>query len=139
MANPTTIGYLLSFDSTVIVDISAPTALRAIGVVQNSATANVRTYVLPSGVKVNYDGVGDSSTTPGSMSQSILCTAGGLTLYATLAAKLGHYGTAVLSPLSGADISAAAILTGVEDITPGLKHDGDVHIRVTIDIIGDWT
>ena len=137
MANPTTIGYLITVDGTTIVN---HTTLCAISAVQNAAVVNVPTYVLPSQVIVYYNATADSTTTPGRMSQDILCTSGGLALYATLVGKLGNYVTSVLSPLSGADLTnTGTILAGVEDITPGLKHDGDVHIRVTIDIIGDWT
>ena len=136
MANPTTLGYLITVDGTTIVN---HTTLRAVNVVQNTATVNVPTYVLPSQVKVYYNGTADSTTTPGTMSQDIICTSGGIALYGTLSAKIGNYVTSVLSPLSGADLTnTGTVIMAVDDITPQIKHDGDVHIRVTIEVIGDW-
>ena len=140
MANPTTVGYILSFDGTVIVDIVGATTLRAITTAQNGAVANALLYTLPNGTRINYNGTADATTTPGRMSQSIICTSGGPALYGTLVAKLGHYGTTVLSPLSGADLSAASILVAVEDITPAkIARVNSMHIRITVEVVGDWT
>lgn len=141
MADVTTVGYLLSFDGTIIVDIVGATTLRALDVLQNTATVHLKTFVTPSGVKINYDGISDSDLTPTRISQDILCTSGGIALYGTLVAKLGNYGISVLSPLSGgADLSnAGTILVGVEDITPQkINRTGSIHIRVIIEIVGDW-
>ncbi len=111
MANPTTLCYLITIDGTTIVN---HTTLCATSVVQNAATVNVPTYLLPSQVLIYYNATADSTTTPGRMSQDILCTTGGLALYATLTGKLGNYVTSVLSPLSGADLTnTGTILTGV--------------------------
>ena len=138
MANPTTLGYLITVDGVTIVNHSA---LKAIGGVQNAAVANVLTFVIPSGVKLDYNGTADGTTTPGSLSQDILCTSGGIALYWTLVAKQSHYVTSVLSPLSGADLTNSGTrLVEVLDITPNkVKRDGDVHLRITIEIIGSWT
>ena len=141
MANPTTVGYLITVDGVTIVDVTAPvTTPRAISVAQNVATANPLTYVIPSGVKIDYNATADGTTTPGQLSQDILCTSGGVALYGTLVAKLNNYVTSVLSPLSGADLTNTATrLIDVQDITPNrVKRTGAMHIRVTIDIIGDW-
>lgn len=137
MADATALGYLITVDGTTIVN---HTTLKAISVVQNTASVQARTFVTPSGVKINYDGTANSDVTPGRMAQDILCTTGGIALYATLIGKLGNKVTSVLSPLSGADLTnTSTIIVGVEDNTPqNVKRDGDVHIRVTIDITGDW-
>ena len=141
MANPTTLGYLISVDGVIIVDVTVPvTTPLAIGVVQNTAVANALTYVLPNGTKINYNATADGTTTPGRMTQDILCTSGGIALYGTLVAKLNNYVTSVFSPLSGSDLTnTGTILVEVRDITPNsVKRDGDVHIRVVIDVVGDW-
>ena len=141
MANPTTLGYLITVDTTgSSVTIVNHSTLKAIGVVQNTAVANVLTFVIPSGVKLDYNGIADGTTTPGSMTQEILCTSGGIALYWTLVARLNNYMTCVFSPLSGADLTNSGTrLVEVLDITPNkVKRDGDVHLRVTIEIIGSW-
>ena len=137
MANPTTVGYLITVDAVTIINHSA---LSAISVVQNTAVARPMTYVIPTGVKIDYNASTDGNTTPGTMTQDILCTSGGIALYGTLVAKLNHYVTSVFSPLSGADLSNTATrLIDVKDITPSnVKRDGDMHIRVVIDVIGNW-
>jgi len=141
MANPTTVGYLISVDGVTIVDVTVPvTTPRAISVVQNTAVAQPMTYVIPSGVKLDYNASTDGATTPGQMTQDILCTSGGIALYGTLVAKLNHYVTSIFSPLSGSDLTNTGTrLLEVKDITPNkVKRDGDIHIRVVIDVIGNW-
>ena len=137
MANPTTVGYLITIDGTTIINHST---LRAINTVQNAATTHLLTYVLPKGGKVNYDGTADSNTTPGRMSQEIICYSGGATLYGTLVGKLGNYVTSVLSPLTGADLTnTGTIINAIDDLTPRKIHGtGVMHIRITIEVVGNW-
>ena len=137
MANPTTVGYLITIDGTTIINHST---LRAINTVQNAATAYLRTFVIPSGTKINYDGTSDSNTTPGRMSQEIICYSGGATLYGTLVGKQANYVTSVLSPLTGADLTnTGTIIAAVDDITPRKIHGtGVMHIRITIEVVGNW-
>ena len=137
MANPTTVGYLITVDGVTIINHSA---LSAINVVQNAAESNDLTYKIPSGVMIDYNATTDGTTTPGIMSQDILCTSGGIALYGTLVAKQNNYVTSVFSPLSGADLTNTATrLLAVTDITPTkVKRTGTMHIRVTIRAIGDW-
>ena len=138
MANPTTVGHIITVDGVTIVN---HTTLRAKSIVQNAATSNILTYVIPTGVKVDYNSTTDGTTTPGTMSQEIICTSGGAALYGTLVAKLSHYVTTVFSPLTGADrTNTATRLGSVEDITPGNVHGtAYMEIRVTVEIVGDWT
>ena len=136
MADITQQGYLITVDSTTIVN---HTTLKARNVIQNTATANIRTYTLPTGVKVDYDGSSDVGVTPGTMTQEIVATTGGIALYWTLAAKIGDYVTSVFSPLSGADLTNTSTrIVSVDDVTPGLKRSDEVHISITIDIVGTW-
>ena len=137
MANPT-IGYLITVDVVTIVNHST---LRAINVIQNTDVSRPMTYVIPSGVKIDYDATSDGPTTPGTMTQDILCTTGGIALFNTMVAKKNHHVVSVFSPLSGADITNNNTrIFDVVDITPNrVKRDGDVHIRIIVDIIGTWT
>ena len=140
MANPTTVGFIITIDGVTIVDHGT---YKASGVAQNAATANVLTYVLPNGTKINYDGTADSTTTPGRMIQDTVCTSGGATKYAAMVAKLGNYVTSRLDPLktaTGILNNPGTILVGVEDTTPGNMHSDEyMHIRYTIEVVGDWT
>jgi len=141
MANPTTVGYLLSFDGTVIIDIVGATTLRATNVLQNAAVVNDLTFTIPSGVKIDYNGTSAATTTPGQLAQEFIATSGGKALYGVLKAKLGTYGTSILSPLDGtSDLSNTGTrLVGVEDVTPSnIERVNSMHIRVTVSIVGDW-
>ena len=91
MAIPNTVGYLITFDSTTLIDHST---LKGASICQNGATVALRVYTLPNGTIANYDGTGDSAVTPGTVEQDIFCTTGGPDLYGTLIAKQGNYGHA---------------------------------------------
>ena len=133
---PNTVGYLITFDSTTLIDHST---LKGASICQNGATVHRRTYVLPSGTVVNYDGTADSVVVPGEVSQDIFCTTGGAALYNTLSAKLGYYGDLVLSPLSGANVTATAILLSVEDVsTTPIERVSRMTIRVTFQTLDTW-
>jgi len=136
MAIPNTVGYLITFDGTTMIN---HTTLKGASICQNGATVHRRTYVLPSGTKVNYDGTADAAVIPGEVSQDIFCTSGGIALYGTLVAKLGNYGSLVLSPLSGADVTTTAILLSVEDIssTP-VERVSRITFRVTFETLATW-
>jgi len=136
MAIPNTVGYLITFDGTTLIN---HTTLKGASICQNGAAVHRRTYVLPSGTKVNYDGTADAAVVPGEVSQDIFCTSGGIALYGTLAGKLGYYGSLVLSPLSGADVTTTAILLAVEDIsaTP-IERVSRMTFRVTFETLATW-
>jgi hypothetical protein len=133
MAIPNTVGYLITFDSTTMIN---HTTLKGASIAQNNATVALRTYVLPNGVKVNYDGAADSNVTHGQISQDIFCTTGGATLYGTLVGKLGNYASLILDPLTGSNVTFNAILLSVEDVsaTP-IERISRMTIRVTFEII----
>jgi hypothetical protein len=136
MAIPNTVGYLITWDGTTLIDHST---LKGASICQNGATVALRMYPIPSGVLVNYDGTSDSAVTQGMVVQDIFCTTGGPALYGTLAAKLGNYGTLTLSPLTGADVTASAILLTVEDVsaTP-IERVTRMTIRATFQVVTVW-
>ena len=137
MAIYNTIGYLITFDGTTLINHGA---LCAASVAENNATVALRMYTLPNGNRVNYDGTSDSAITAGEINQEILATTGGIALYGTLAAKLGNRGSLTLSPLSGADVSCNAVLLSIEDTsTRPVERLGEVKMRVTFAVEGDWT
>ena len=139
MATYNTIGYLTAFDGTDLVDVVPPTTLCAIGVAQQSAVVALRTYVLPNGTLVNYDGAGDSALTPGKISQEIMDTSGGIALYGTLAAKMGNQGTLTLTQLATGTVTANAILISVEDISDSMDRATAMKIKVEFQLVGDWS
>ncbi len=135
-----TIGYLSAFDTTPLVDGMPGTALKALGYVENTSTVVIRTYVLPSGAKLNYDGGNDADVVPGKATQEILCVSGGAVLYAALAAKLGNYGSLTLTKITGGTLSANAILEMVQDITPFRTHGtAEMRISVTFELVSAWS
>jgi hypothetical protein len=142
MAVANTVGYLITFDGTTLINHST---LLGASICQNGATVHRRTYVLPTGTVVNYDGTADAAVVPGEVSQDIFCTTGGATLYNTLSGKIGNYsasgagGGLILSPLSGADVTVAAILLSVEDVsaTP-VERVSRMTIRVTFQTLAAW-
>ena len=134
---PNTVGYLTAFDGTTLINHST---LRATGVVANTTTAHIRTYVLPNGTKVNYDGTADGAVTPGKATQRIYCVSGGATLYAALAGKLGYYGTLTLTKLATGTTTCSAILESAEDITQRVIHGtGYMEILVTFELVSEWS
>ena len=136
MAIPNTVGYLITFDGTTMIN---HTTLKGASICQNGAVARPLVYSLPSGTIVNYDGTADSAVLPGIVEQEVFCTTGGPALYGTLAAKQGNYGTLVLSPLTGANVSVAAILLTIEDIsaTP-IERVTRMTFRVTFQTLATW-
>lgn len=135
-----TIGYLSLFDTTTLVDGAPGTSLKAMGLVENTSTVHIKTYIIPTtGAKLNYDGISDSDVTTGKVTQEILCKSGGETLYAALAAKLGHYGVLTLTKSAGGTLVANAVLEQVRDITPFKTHGtAEMRIAVTFDLVGTW-
>ena len=139
MADQLPMAYLISVDGVTIVNHST---LKAKTTAQDTAVVNIPMYVIPSQVKLYYNSTADATpVTPGQVTQEILCTTGGIALYNSLRAKEGHYVTSIASVHSGgANITCQeTVIASVIDTTPGLKRDGDVHIRVVIDVVGDWT
>ena len=142
MAIPNTVGYLITFDGTTLIN---HTTLKGASICQNGAKARPLLYTLSTGTIVNYDGTADAAVVPGEVSQDIFCTSGGATLYGTLVGKLGNYsasgagGGLILSPLTGADVTTAAILLAVDDIsaTP-IERVSRMTIRVTFQTLATW-
>ena len=132
-------AYIITVDGVTIVN---HTTLRAKTTARDSTAFNIPTFVIPSQVKIYYNGTADASpVTPGQITQEILCTTGGIDLYNTLKAKEGNYVTTVASVhTGGANITCQeTVIVSVQDTTPGLIRDGDIHISITIEVLGDWT
>ena len=137
MANQLPMSYLISIDGVTIVN---HTALCATDVARDTTAVNVPSYILPTQVKLPYN-AGDSPVTPGMVTQAIVAKSGGIALYNSLRLKQGHYVTTIASEHDGgANITCEeTFVISVDDTTPGLKRDGDIHISITIEVFGDWT
>lgn len=135
MATYNLIGYLTAFDGTTLINHST---LCAISVAQQASIVALRTYVLPNGTIVNYDGTSDAALTPGQISQEIMATSGGIALHDALAAKIGNYGTLTLTQLATGTVTANAILTSIEDISDSMARADAMKISLTFQLVGDW-
>lgn len=136
MAEVNTVGYLSAFDGTTLVDGSTKFAA---AYVQNAAQVVLKTYRLPNGTVVNYDGTSDSALTVGPISQEVYAASSALTFYNTLVGKLGHYGTLTLTKLAGGTTTTSAILTAVRDVTPALTARSAMNIVVEFEVVTSWS
>ena len=136
------LGYLTVFDTTTLINY---TALKPMGIAKDTSKVAMRTYELPNGTKVNWDGTGDSIVTPGKATQEILATAGGMTLFNALTNKQGNYGVLTLTrlnsnPATVVTLTCNAVLDMVDDFYPQAAHDTAVmHLRVTFELISAWS
>ena len=130
-----TVGYLSAFDGTTLVG----GVYKANDLVGNTTIAAVKTYVIPSSAKINYDGTADAAPTPGKASQRIYCPSAGETLFAALVAKMGHYGSLTLTKSAGGTLTCLAILEMLEDVTPYETHGtAEMRILAGFDLITQW-
>lgn len=131
------VGYIQSFAGTTLVDNSTKHATNR---VQNAARVINRSYTLPNGTVVDYDGTSNADLTPGSVSQEILVTSSGASFYTTMLGLLGTRGDLVLlKDVDGLTRTASARLIEVDDTTTGIvSRAGHMKIRLTWQVLGNW-